>query len=198
MCVTAPCTGRTSRRVCPRPTGTACSHRVVHTACQLAPAGGKEGRRAGVGKVGDKDAKFAATEILSQPGSWLAKMPPGEGNRKKFDLHLWRPATFCRLQVAALQEGREGAPSAAGKAVPIPVSAPTCGFFLTVILANIATSIPYGTPPPGRGTAATAELLHTLSLLFSFRVKHNLWSLCFRAFPGRRALGLNPVASTAA
>ena len=27
--------------------------------------------------------------------------------------------------------------------VPIPISAPTCGFFLTVILANIATSIPY-------------------------------------------------------
>ena len=67
----------------------ACVHRPLMAAVipDLAPAGGKEGRRAGVGKVGDKDAKFAATEILSQPGSWLAKMPPGEGNRKKFDLH---------------------------------------------------------------------------------------------------------------
>ena len=47
-------------------------------------------------------------------------------------------------------------------------------------------------------TAEEEALLAILSLLFSFRVKHNLWSLCFRAFPGRRALGLNPVASTAA
>ena len=28
-------------------------------------------------------------------------------------------------------------------AAPIPISAPTCGFFLAVIPANIATSIPY-------------------------------------------------------
>ena len=52
-------------------------------------------------------------------------------------------ATFYRWQVVALQEGREGAPSAAGKAAPIPVSAPTSTFQLAVIPANIATSIPY-------------------------------------------------------
>ena len=45
--------------------------------------------------------------------------------------------------------------------------------------------------------ARSLAALALLSLLLSFRVKHNLWSLCFRAFPGRRALGLNPVASTA-
>ena len=46
--------------------------------------------------------------------------------------------------------------------------------------------------------ARSLDELAILSLLFSFRVKHNLGSLCFRALPGRRALGLNPVASTAA
>ena len=45
--------------------------------------------------------------------------------------------------------------------------------------------------------ARSLDELAILSLLFSFRVKHDLGSLCFRAFPGRRALGLNPVASTA-
>ena len=71
-----------------------------------------------------------------------APTPPWRRQSKK--VRLMAPAaTFCRLQVAALQEGREGAPSAAGKGAPIPVSAPTSTFHLTVVPANIATSIPY-------------------------------------------------------